>query len=800
MSEIYVDPNTGRWYSVGDNGAEFVDIPEGAIVFNHKQSESLLKYGHVAGRGKASVNGTAYVSGTLPGYIPKPKPPGSGSSSGSSGSHSSGSSGSGSSYTPGHSSSSSDDTKSNEPDWYDWIEIIIDRIERGIQKLKKTADSAFKALNTRLEASREQIGEVTQEIRIQEEAYDAYMRAADSVGLSPVLKQLVQDGTIDVSKYDDDTRKLIEEYREFYEKALDCKDAIDDLHESIAQIYKDNFDKIQQGYDDRMSMMEKRATALQNKTDMLETGGYLLNVDYYEGLQKIQKEKIDAMQLELLDLNKAFNAAMGSGEIEEGSEAWYEMLGEIEDVKNAIDEANISIVDFGNKIREIEWSYFDFAQERVSKIVDEAEFLSSLIGDENMYDENGRLSDAGVATAGIYAEKYGLYMAQADKYAEEIKRINSDLAKDPNNKNLIARKDELLEAQRESILAAKDEQQAMVDLAKNGIQVELDAVKKLIDAYTDSLDSAKDLYDYQKKIADKTANIASLEKQLAAYQNDMSEETKAKIQKIQVDLKTAKEDLKDTEYDRFVSDSKKLLDSMYNEYEEVLNSRFDDVVGTFEKMITMVNDNFVNISDYFTDAASKVGYTVTEGTKSIWENGGVAYGVVEVYGSKINDGVSSVVTTVENIFGLLEEIAKQNGVSFVGAKSYKSGGLIDYTGIANVHGTPSNPETVLNAEDSKNFVVLRDALRTLSAKDLLQTNSSIFERAVVPTQLSNIPSNSGGYSVGQINVTIPIDHVEDYNDFMNQLKSDRKFEQMVQSMTVGRLAGRSSLEKNKYKW
>ena len=36
--EIVVDPHTGRWYTVGDNGAEFVNIPRGSIVFNHKQT------------------------------------------------------------------------------------------------------------------------------------------------------------------------------------------------------------------------------------------------------------------------------------------------------------------------------------------------------------------------------------------------------------------------------------------------------------------------------------------------------------------------------------------------------------------------------------------------------------------------------------------------------------------------------------------------------------------------------------------------------------------------------------------
>lgn len=64
--EIVVDPHTGKWYTVGETGAEFVNIPRGAIVFNHKQSESLLRSGYVAGRGTAHAYGTAAVSGFMP--------------------------------------------------------------------------------------------------------------------------------------------------------------------------------------------------------------------------------------------------------------------------------------------------------------------------------------------------------------------------------------------------------------------------------------------------------------------------------------------------------------------------------------------------------------------------------------------------------------------------------------------------------------------------------------------------------------------------------------------------------------
>ena len=58
-------------------------------------------------------------------------------------------------------------------------------------------------------------------------------------------------------------------------------------------------------------------------------------------------------------------------------------------------------------------------------------------------------------------------------------------------------------------------------------------------------------------------------------------------------MENAKDDLKETEYERLISDSKKMLDDLYSEYEDVLNSRFDDIDATFEKMIALTNDNFL---------------------------------------------------------------------------------------------------------------------------------------------------------------------------------------------------------------
>ena len=189
----------------------------------------------------------------------------------------------------------------------------------------------------------------------------------------------------------------------------------------------------------------------------------------------------------------------------------------------------------------------------------------------------------------------------------------------------------------------------MIDLVKDGIEAQLDSLKDLMDAYTDSLDSAKDLYDYQKKVKEQSDEIASLQKQLSAYAGDNSEETKATIQKIQVDLSKAMEELQETEYEQYISDQKKLLDELYTEYETILNARLDDVDALISDMIDTINANSSSIGDTIQQECANVGYTLTESMNSIWTNEGGAFTVISKYGEQF---LSQNTSTLNAILGI----------------------------------------------------------------------------------------------------------------------------------------------------
>ena len=485
--EIVVDPHTGRWYTVGDTGAEFVDIPKGSIVFNHKQTESLLANGYVAGRASALVNGTAMVTGGIKRNNAQTSTKSGGNSTSNYGKSSSSKSSSSSSKS---SSKSSEEEK--EPQIFDWIEIALSRIQRAIDNLSKKAESTFKKLSTRLSATNKEISKVNEEINLQQKAADRYMKEANNVGLSSALAKKVREGNIQISEYDEETQKLIEDYRKWFEKSLECKDAIADLHEELASLYEDNFNNVKDDFENQLALAEHLTNQYENGIDLLEARGYLESTKYYSAMQDATKGNITILNNELAALEQSFSDAMNTGEIEYGSAAWYEMQIAINGVKEEIAEANVELAEYSKTMREIEWGYFDYTQERISQLTQEADFLIDLMSNSDLHTDKGQLTDEGMATMGLHGQNYNVYMSQADQYAQEILEIDKELAKDPYNTELIERREELLGLQQDSILAAEDEKQAIVALVEEGIALELESLQNLIDTYTDALDSAKD--------------------------------------------------------------------------------------------------------------------------------------------------------------------------------------------------------------------------------------------------------------------------------------------------------------------
>ena len=654
----------GEPFVVNGGDPAFTSLRQGDIVFNGEQSEALLKNGYVTGsHGKLAYEGahslgTAFSNGTGKFNVGSSGSKSSSSSKKkSSKSSSKSSSNSSNSSSKSNSSSNSSNDKEETKETLDWIETKLDRIKRKIDELDTTASSTYRTWSKRNEALSSEFSKVTEKISLQQQAYDRYIKEAESAGegLSSDWIDKIQNGKIDIETItDSDLKEKISDYKNWYEKALDCRDAIVDLKEQESKLIEQRFNNIKDEYDAILKQFEHTQSMLEGAIDITETSGYIVSTKYYDSLISNENEKINKLYAEREALVNSLNSALSSGKIDKYSESWYNMQDEIDSIDESIQDCNKSTIEWGNSIRQIQWDLFDKLQDRISKINDEADFLKELMSSEKMYDDKngGQITEYGKATFGLHGVKHNTLMAQADEYRKEMEKIDEQLKSDPFNQTLLDRRSELRKLQQESITSAKQEKDAIKDLVEDGINSQLDALQKLIDKYTDLLDTNKDMYDYQKQLAEKQKEISSIEKQLAAYQGDTSEEGASKRQQLQNDLNDAKQDLAETQYERSIADQKKLLDDLYEQYEEVLNMRLDNIDVLVSDVITNVNSEAGAIRDTLEAKADSVGYTMTGSMNTIWNS---ANQVITNYGTNFLSSITGVQNAINDLTNLIKQ-------------------------------------------------------------------------------------------------------------------------------------------------
>lgn len=621
----------GSFYVIGEDGAEFFDYRSHDIIFNAAQTEELFKKGKLRGsdtRGKtAMADGTAFAGSTTGGKknFGNPNPGVRGNSS----LKSRGSSSKSNSNKKNKKKSSSKKKSSgkkkgsgskSDAEFFDWVEVKLQRIEEAIELVKVTADSAYQTMTDRNKALKKNIGNVNKEIVTQGKAYNYYIKKANAVGLNKSYKKKVQDGAIDIDKISD--KKLKEKislYQEYYNKAQDCKKQVEELKVSVGDAYKEIFDNYSKRAQETLDRLEDHRDSIQAFIDLAEEAGYKISSKYYEVMVESEGKTSARLIEKRKGLVEKLNKAVDSGFVKTGSEAWYEMRHEIDQLTTSIIEADEAIKKYQNELRQLSWDKFDDMQDGFSKLTDEAEFLIDLMSEKDLFDDNGAITNEGIATRALHAQNYNVYMAQADQYAEAIAEINKSIANDPYNTKLLERREDLIESHRDAILAANDEKDALKDLAEDGFDALLNSLKDVIDEYEKALDSAKDLYDYQKNIDEQVKNISKLEKQLTAYSGDTSEESKKTVQQLKNDLKEAKDDLADSQYDKYVSDTKELLDDLVDNFEEFINERLDDVDKLLSDAIESANKNADTIASTINSATKEVGSSLSDSMRSIWD-------------------------------------------------------------------------------------------------------------------------------------------------------------------------------------
>lgn len=654
-TEIVVDPATSTWRTVGDNGAEFVNIKKGQIVFNNRQSEELLKNGYVtSGGGRGKIQGGSFASGTAlvlgngsPGIhkntgvmTSEKNKDETSSSKSSSGSSSSGSSTRASSNSRSSSrgssggSSSSSDAKSTTEEVVDFIKIMLSRLSRMTELATNAIERAVGLANKQAAAA-DAIGKATNEMVHNKRAADAYLAKANSISLSDAYKNQIMNGSINIDTItDEDLKKKISDFQSYYESYLSARDNALKLEDKITELAEKRLEIIEKEYDAIVDINDKIKDVANSKISLNDALGVAIdNPDNYTNLNnsiKAQEDTYNQLTKKLSDYQKEVDSQLSSGYLKKGSEAYQAAMKNIQDFTAKIYDASTSLLELRDKLDQIK---IDTIQnvidgiKRNSNITEKyISYLQSQNRDvpENLYtdriDNNNAQVQQNLKQMEIYRKKQAVLDVNSKSYqdyAEKIQTLKENtLELITDNESL---QDSIYELRFKPLDDAiqkysdlEDELKSFRDLLnddafidKQGriteeglaqvalLQQSIGTAKQKISDYTTGLQKLKESYDN---------GVISL-----TEYNDKSKDYREGIQGSIADVKSYQDSLVDlyknamsTEVDyldKIISKQKNLLDQRKSayEYEKKVTSQSNDINKLKAEIIALQGSN--NLSD-----------------------------------------------------------------------------------------------------------------------------------------------------------------------------------------------------------
>lgn len=616
----------GRYFTVGDKGAEFVSLRPNDIVFNHKQTEELFKNGRVISNGgRARLVGESYAFGSA-------------FSSGSPwrlGNIGNGNISSTTNYSPApiannysntsqnnnnnnnnnNSSSNSSAEKATE-NLVDFIKILYDRVSRLSDLAEKAIDRAVGLVNKQAQAT-DAIDKVRTELSIEQQAANKYLEYANGVGLDEEYKRKIREGNLSIEDVQgDDLKDKVSKYQSYYEdylsysdKVLDLQDKLTDLAEKRLSIIEDEYDAIE---DIQKSLQDK----LEADRDLLENLGTAidnhLNTDSIKNAIASQTELYDSLTKKLSEYQAEVQSQLNSGLMKNGSEQWYNAQKNINDFTANISKASSELIELQDKLRQINYDTIQYIIDGFSRSSDKLSAYIDLLESrdervpETKYQERLDNNNASIKNQYDLRSKYlkeqALYDVGSNRYQKLAEKIS-----DADNEILKLQKDN--ESLKDSIysLRIKNLEDAIKGYAD--LEDELSAFRDLLndDAFLDKQGGITDeglaqitllsqsLGTAKQKIADYTTGLQKLKElyangviSLDEY-NEKSKEYREGIQASTKDVKSYQDSLTDlyvkamqTEVDyldKIISKRKEALDKKksYYEYDKKIRSQNKDI-------------------------------------------------------------------------------------------------------------------------------------------------------------------------------------------------------------------------------
>ena len=631
-SEIVV--RNGKWFILNNGYPTFANLRKGDVVFNHVQSESLLKNGYVTGSHarlayeNSFAKGSAFSSGSwVFGNTGNGNLGGTGTTYTGSSTYNSSSSNASTKATQANTKAVEDNTKKTE-NLKDWIESLTSTISDNVSSLKDAIEDFEMHANQNQAIDKYTSGAQSYVNTLRRSAND-YMSRANWLGLDPKYVKKITSGELNIEDIqDEDLLDKIEKYQDYYEKAKELNAEITEINRNIREAQLNKLDNIQDDYEHLVDLSDSVSSYYESVSDLSEQLNLVGDANALLSGMSAQVAIREALLNEEKELTDQLNQLVKDGYIGMYTDTWNEWQEEINGVKQSIIDTDKAIAELKENIIDIRFDGFENGLDDLEHSADMAAGIRDLLSSEGVYADDLSITGEGYAQLALMGTELVSAKQQVVNYSAAIDALNEmykngDLTQAQYNERL----KEYQKGQLDAVKATQDARDAILDLVKDGIEKATEAMEEYIDKRKEALDKEKEYYDFQKQMSNQSTEINKIRSQIAVLEGDDSLEATAKRRKLNSQLSELlseyEDQQKEHEYDVINSAYDETLDKFKENEEEVLHELETSLTAQNEAIanaLAAVKDNYSEVYGVLGQLADQYQFELTDSLTSPWES------------------------------------------------------------------------------------------------------------------------------------------------------------------------------------
>lgn len=639
------------WFPI-PGGAHFEDLQKGDIIFNHLQTKELIKNGHVTSGGGhgtiAHARGTAieaFASGSGNGGFGIG---GSGSKRNNTSSNKAAQNSAKAAKSSAQAAKSAEQAAKTASEGIDWIERMVAAYEQNSKALLDRIDD-FELYRNQNKQIDSYVNAAQSQMQVLRDAQNKYMQKANALGVPGNYVHKVWTGELNIEDIqDEDLKEKVSQYQTWYDKAKDLGNQIIEINRQIRETKIKKLENIQDDYDNLNSYHQSLVSINDAVSELSEAKNLVGSQSSLWNNLDQQKQMKAYYQASVKEMQAQLNALVADGTIGLHSDTWLKWASQINEAKKAVIECDSAVEELKQTIMEIRLDNFNKMLDSLEHTADMASSIRGLMSSEGIFDDDIKLTQSGYAQLALMSEELVSAKQSVTNYNKAIEALKSDLkvgniTQAQYNKKL----QEYEKAQLDAVKAAQSARESILDIIKDGINKETEAMEELISKRKDDLAAQKEYYDFQKKIMNQSKEMNKLRAQLAALEGDDSLEAQQKRRKLQSQLQELQdqydEDQKDHEYDVVQDAYDETLDKFKENQEEILHdleTNLDAQNQAMQNYLSSVSSNHQAVYDELQKYANAYGITLSESLMKPWQN---AQNAVDQYlqaVGKVNPNIS----------------------------------------------------------------------------------------------------------------------------------------------------------------